>query len=204
MNRRIVLLITLIVIALVVVGWLIMLNKKEEKAIVNPSIPTSEAKKITPSNTLIEYSDPSGFAFSYPDNLSIEKNEIDDNNTYTDLFLSAKGVNGSLNLKISDSKLASIDAWQSENGTTSTKSPKKVKLGTLDALELKLNDRLLLGALDKGVFFSIEIPLVAEDFWMEVYNKILTNFTFSIPSDNTAVQETSSGSISFEGEEAVE
>ncbi len=161
--------------------------------------------KIQPSQTFKEYSDPSGFSFSYPDNLSLENKEIEDDSVYADIQLFSTGVSGSLNLKISDSKLKSIEEWVKSNSFGET--PKEVKLGSLKAFELRLKDRLLLGALDQGVLFTIEMPLVEENFWMEVYEKILADFSFTAPGqESTASQggSSSSNDVIFEGEEVVE
>lgn len=153
-------------------------------------------KKAEPSQTYIEYTDPAGFSFSYPDNLSISKAEIEDPSTYTDLQLFSKDISGSLNLKITDSNFASLDDWLKINQIPSSTATKEVKLGGLKALEVKTADRLLLGSLDQGVFFTIELPLIEEDFWMKVYNRLLQEFTF--------VSEASTTDVIFEGEEIVE
>lgn len=171
----------------------------------NPAITQQEtAKEISPSETLKEYSDPSGFTFSYPDNLSLVAAEINDNNTYADLQLSSKDVSGSLNLKISDSKFKTIDEWLKLNSSAGA-TTRDVKLGSLKAKEIKIKDRMLLGALDQGIFFSIEMPLIEEKFWTKVYNRILADFSFAAP-DSAAPQaaDTSSGDVIFEGEEVVE
>ena len=74
-------------------------------------------------------------------------------------------------------------------------------------MEIKTADRLMLGAIDQGVLFTIEMPLIEEDFWIKVYNKVVSEFTFNSPDS----QSTSAGGISsssdeviFEGEEVVE
>lgn len=157
-----------------------------------------------PSETLIEYTDPAGFSFSYPDNLSLINYEIEDLNTYADIKLFANGINGSLSLKISDSKSTSLDDWFKLNKNAIIEPEKEVKLGNLKALELKLSDRLLLGALDQGVLFTIEMPRVEEDFWIKVYSKILETFTFVQPQQDTGQQSSSSEEIIFEGEEVLE
>lgn len=184
----------------VVIG---VLNLNQQKnSLFSPRANQQEAtKQILPSETSIEYTDPAGFTFSYPDNLSITKNEVDDN-TYADIQLSSNQVNGSLNLKISDTKLTSIDEWVKMNQNAAQEAPKEVKLGNLKALEVKLKDRLLMGALDQGVLFTIEIPAVEEDFWMTVYNKILAEFNFVSPSQENTTP--SSDEVIFEGEEAIE
>lgn len=170
---------------------------------VSPTGQQNATKETVPSETLKQYSDPSGFTLSYPDNLSLVKNDSADANTYADIQLTSKEVNGSLNLKISDSKFSTIDEWLKLNKITSAETPKEVKLGNLKGLEVKTNDRLLLGALDNGVFFNIEVPLVEKDFWMKVYNKVLTTFSFASPEAANSTNA-SAADVSFEGEEVVE
>ena len=150
-----------------------------------------------PSETFLEYNDLSGFSFSYPDNLSIAKNEASADK-YADLTLSSKDVSGSLTLRIADSEFTSLEQWSKLN----TGASKDVKLGNLKALEIQTSDRLLLGSLDQGILFTIEMPLLEKDFWTKVYDKILANFSFTVPE--AAQDSTSSDDISFEGEEVVE
>lgn len=194
-NKKIIL---LLVIVVLVIGMLFFLTRSNKPLTSPQSIQTT---KIIPAETLIEYSDPSGFTFSYPDNLSLSKNNIEDDSTYADIQLSSKEVNGSLNLKITDSKFKSLDEWLNLNKSASKEAPKEVKLGNLKALEVKLADRLLMGALDQGVLFTIEMPRVEEDFWMKVYDKILSSFSF-VAAETTTSDSTEE--IIFEGEEVIE
>lgn len=182
----------------IVITAIVVLNPTAKKGVLlNPLITQQK------SPAFLEYSDPSGFSFSYPDNLSIIKNDIADDNTYADLLLSSKDISGSLSLKITDSKFTSLDDWLKVNRII--QAPKEVKLGSLKALEVQLADRLILGALDQGIFFNIEMPAVEKDFWMPVYNKILEGFTFAPPTDTPSSGSVgSSDDISFEGEEVVE
>lgn len=192
MNKKIAAALSLVLIVAVALFF----SNRPKDQLSSPFI--NQPKEIIPSETLIEYTDPAGFSFSYPDNLSLEKNEEADEGTYADIQLSSKQVSGSLNLKISDSKFASIDEWVKLNQGTK----REVKLGNLNATEIKTNDRLLLGALDQGVLFTIELPLLEEDFWMQVYNKILAGFSFAPPSEENV--SLSSDDVIFEGEEVVE
>lgn len=187
------------IIGLTIGGILIIKSAGQKVSLQNPLITQPEKKQ--PSNTFLQYSDPSGFSFSYPDNLSLTKNDIEDNSTYADLQLFSKEVSGSLSLKITDSKFASLEAWLKSNQITQT--PKEVKLGNLKALEVQLNDRLILGALDQGIFFNIEMPAIEKDFWLPVYNKILADFSFALPGE-TASQGNTAEDVTFEGEEVVE
>lgn len=159
-------------------------------------------KEAAPSQTLTEYSDPSGFTISYPDNLSIDKKEAADQSTYADIQLSSKDVSGSLSLKIADSKYVSLEDWAKEN--TKSTDVKETKLGNLKASEIKLSDRLLLGALDQGILFTVEMPLIEEKFWNNVYSKVLASFSFAAPEAASDGNASSSDDVSFEGEEVVE
>ncbi len=209
MDKKTVLLTSLTIILVIGVVILITNLSQQKPVLSNPLADQSTTTvEIVASDTTIEYSDPSGFSFSYPDNLSLTNNESEDPNTYADIILTAKGVTGDLDLKISDTKFASLDNWI-EGNDLSSQTPKEVKLGDLKALEIKTNNRLLLGALDQGVLFTIEISFAEKpDFWMKVYNTVLSNFTFAPPSQDTVATQggsnTSSEEVIFEGEEVVE
>lgn len=195
-----------IITALIVLG-VIFIPFKQQNPLSNPKSNLNlSPKEIKPSEIYMQYTDPSGFSFSYPDNLSISKAEIEDPNTYTDLQLFSKDVNGSINLKIADSKLKTLDEWLKINKIPPAIAPKEVNLGSLKALEVKLSDRLLLASLDQGVLFTVEMPRVEEDFWMKVYQKLLADFTFTAPEavSPQGVTDSSSSDITFEGEEVVE
>lgn len=190
---------------LLVLGAVFFLNWKPESKPgqqLNLSIPN---KENSPSETFIEYTDPAGFEFAYPDNLSIEKSDSEDPNTYADLQIFSRDVNGSIKLRIEDTKFKSLDEWIKSNVSGSV-TPAEKKLGNLKALEIRTGDRLMLGAIDQKVLFTIEVPLVEEKFWMKVYEKILSDFTFVSPeaenssSGNTLFQS----DVIFEGEEVVE
>ncbi|TSC86061.1 MAG: Uncharacterized protein G01um10147_999 [Microgenomates group bacterium Gr01-1014_7] len=187
-----------ILLAILVIGAvvtaIVVLNSIKKSSLITPNLQES-LKKHEPSETSIGYEDPAGFTFSYPDNLSIIKNDLEDDSIYADLQLYSKAVNGSLSLIISDSKFKSLDEWVNLNKG----EPKEVKLGNLKALEIRTKDRLLLGALDQGIFFTIEMPLIEEEFWMKVYSKILSGFSFV-----SQASATSTSDVSFEGEEVVE
>lgn len=203
MAKKIILVIFLIGLTITAI---VILNPAARKtSLTDPLIPQPKsAEKARPSETFLQYSDPSGFSFSYPDNLSITKNDIEDNSTYVDLQLSSKDVSGNLSLKIIDSKFTSLDDWLKSNKITS-KNTKEVKLGNLKALEVQLEDRLLLGALDQGILFNIEMPAIETDFWLPIYNKILENFSFVVPENTTSQGPgSSSEDVIFEGEEVVE
>lgn len=177
--------------------WIFVFNKPHASLQDPGTIVETEEKKIEPSQTLKEYTDENGFKFNYPDNLSLEKNETDAS-TYANIKLSANGVNGSLLVKIIDSKFKTLDDWKKD---IAKGEAKETTLGSLKAQEVKLSDRQILAAIDQGILFTIEIPLVQEDFWIKVYNIVRDDFAF-VASAGPATS--SAEDISFEGEEVVE
>lgn len=187
-------------------GTLVLFLNRPKNPLSSPL--STQTKEIVPSETLIEYTDPAGFRLSYPDNLSLLNNALKDDNTYAELQLVAKGIDGSLVLKISDSELTSLDEWV-KTKKASSPTPKETKLGSLQAMEVTTDDKLLLGALDQEVLFTIEIPLGKDrDFWMKVYDILLANFSFVPPSPDSATSpgqvSSSADDVIFEGEEVVE
>lgn len=186
-------------VLIIIVGIKVFGFTSQKPSADSNSLELAIKKDIKPSETFIEYSDETGFKFNYPDNLSIVKNEIKDNSTYADLQLNSKDISGSLSLKIADSKFKSLNEWLKSN-KIATSSASVRNLGNLKALEVKTSDRLMLGAIDQGILFTIEMPLLEEEFWTKVYDKLLTDFSFSTPQNTTAA----SNDVSFEGEEVVE
>ena len=203
MGRKIIPLVIIIVLLILGAWYLFFRPSSNLASSTSQSLSTFQTqKKAQPSETLIDYEDPSGFSFSYPDNLSISKADLDDN-TYADLELSSKDVSGSLSLKITDSKFKTLDEWVKLNREASKEEPREVKLGTLKAIQITTADRIMLGSLDQGIFFSIEMPKIEENFWNKVYDKLTSNFSFVSPSTASS-QGTSSDDVSFEGEEVVQ
>lgn len=192
MNKKLILSGGLIVLfGIGVLAFFLNINKTEkqqEKVLI----------KLLPSATLKDYTDSSGFSFTYPDNLSITKNDPQDGSVYADIQLNAADSRGGLHLKIADSKFTSIDQW--------AKGGKEVTLGSLKAQEIKDNNKILLGALDQGVLFTIEVTTAdQEEYWTNVYNTVRSNFSFNqeTAGNNQQVAGDSFDDVTFEGEETV-
>ncbi len=207
-NKKTLILIILVLVFLAVGIKVVIfpssLSKNSEYSQTN-SLVKDQAKAETntePSETLKNYSDPSGFSFNYPDNLSLLPNALKDSNSYADLQLVSKDAEGSLRLNITDTKLKTIDDWVKKTGSTDV--PKDVNLGNLKAKEVVSGDKVMLASLDSGILFNIEVA--KNDYFLKVYEKVLKGFSFTQPaqastSEGTAV---SAEDVSFEGEEVVE
>ena len=199
MNKKIV--IFILIIGLMLVAGKLLLFPASDKASIN-SAEQAVNVEIKPSETNKSYSDPSGFTFSYPDNLSLTTNELTDA-TYAEVQLSAKGVEGNLILKITDSKFATLDEW-TKSIKDAEGTPKDAKLGTLKAIEIKTASGLKLAAIDSGVIFTVDLAKPQNDFWNKVYNKVTADFSFAPPTQDNVSSSAGSSDVSFEGEVVVE
>lgn len=199
MNKVTILLLSLVIISAVFV-WRVLFAPSKI-SLTTPDVTKQDIKaEIIPSKTLKNYTDPSGFSFNYPDNLSLVSIEATSSSVYADISLTAKGIDGGLNLKIVDSKFKTLENWIK---TVSAQTPTEAKLGDLKALELLANDKLLLGALDSGVLFTVETSFGdKKDFWNEVKGIVTADFSFA-SSQETAKSYSDEGVV-FEGEEVVE
>lgn len=202
--KKIVLPILVVLILVVGISFYLLKPKSNKIGLEAPTV----AKEITPSETSIEYTDPAGFTFSYPDNLSITNNNSGENadpDAYADLQIFSRAKSGSLSLKIADTSLKTTEEWLKEMNISESNVPTSKKLGDLDAIEVKTSDRIMLAALDQGILFTVEMPLIEQQFWNPVYDKALTTFTFAQPEVVVAQGSTGSeGEVIFEGEEVVE
>ncbi len=190
-------------VLLLAIGGIVILNPFKQKNLSSSeNLNLAQSAPITFSKTTKTYTDPSGFSFIYPDNLSLLNNELKDENSYAELQLTASGASGSLVLKIADSKLVSLDEWSKSKNSNPTEAPKEMKLGNLKAQQVKNNDKLILGALDQGILFTIEVPQGKDaDFWMKVLNIVMADFAFAPPQ---AAGDSGTTDISFDGEEVVQ
>lgn len=215
MNRKTLI---LVVVAICLVGGLVAFFILNPKGSTKQALSEPETQKeVVPSKTYIDYADPAGFSFSYPDNISLTNRaaENDDSSAdpeaYADLQLFSKDKSGSINLRIADTKLKTIEDWKKQNQIPADITPTEKKLGSLTAQEFKTKDRVMLASIDQGILFTVDMPIIEEGFWNEVYEKVISRFSFGVPE--TEVAQAGSGvsaaapagdEVIFEGEEVIE
>ena len=131
-----------------------------------------------PSKTLKEYVDESGFSFSYPDDVVINKKGIKDEISYADLELNSPKAKGNITIKIMDTKIKSLEDWLLENKLSSlSASVKDAKIGDLPGWEIKFNNNLMTISIDQNIFFSVNVNQ-QDEYWLSVRNTLLSSFIF--------------------------
>lgn len=209
MNNRI--LIVAGVVALVVLGGLgfyfygftgkenaVSVGSTEQASIVS-------AEKV-PSTQLKQYTDSSGFSFSYPVDLELQKAETTDNSTYADLTIASPEVDGSFVIKVTDTTFTTLESWVKSNKEAI--KTKDTKLGTLKAVEISSGNKTTLAAIDQGILFLVTVSHPEQAaYWQNVYKTVISSFAFAAPQ---AAATTSGGSqaadsgVDLEGEEVIE
>ncbi len=197
------------ILALIIIGGLYFyfsISNKGSSATQVATKTESLSDEKVPSTQLKQYTDSSGFSFSYPVDLEIQKAEELDNITYSDLSIDSPEVEGSINVKVTDTKLATLDAWVKSTKESSVKTT-RTKLGLLEAMEIVSDSKTTLGAIDQGILFLVTVSHPDQStYWQSIYSSIRSSFAFAAPQAATtgsSDQAVDSG-IDFEGEEIIE
>lgn len=198
----------ILVVISIAAGLFFFTRLGSQKENVSP-IPDKENRSIQPSESLLEYADESGFSFSYPDNISLARQEVDDNAVYAQLALTSPDASGSILIRVADSTDASLASWMSDNKKLMPflAAQKDVTLAGMKALQIKTNDSVITAALDQGVLFTIEVfPKKNEAYWLPSYAAIVESFAFASPPSTSASGQGAGGDgeVIFESEEIIE
>lgn len=199
--------------AVFLVGAIVLFNIREskekensERGVNSQNYGTGVTEKI-PSSILKEYSDPSGFTFSFPDNINVQRKEND--SLYSDLILSTNEVNGNITFTVSDSKYDSLENWKDDNLENLTGLLiNELELGSLSGISFNNKDKITLIAIDQGIEFKMVVDYKDhKKFWESVYKSMRDSFSFITPSASKSTNtnsEAPSEEVSFEGEEVIE
>ncbi len=200
-----------------VIGILIALSifvlVKNSNTIRKSVSPISEKKPIpspTPTDkNLLTFTDPSGFEFHYPKELSVKKKDLLNARLYSSLELSSTGSAETITIQGEESSLNTIDDWfKGTNKTSVFGEIKKIKLADLDARQFQANNSKTTIALDQGVLFTLTTNAKKESVLLKTYDTVIKSFKFIQPSP--AIQNSSSTSsgdssdVVDEGEEIIE
>jgi len=188
-----------------VVGGMIILSRTPQKT----NNPLGASDQVIPEPTSAEpvaqkeYTDPSGFKFSYPENFTIDAKDVSKDNTlYADITLSSPIENGQLTIKVADATKTFFDESLKDKSTIET------KLADIEAFQYQDKNKLITTAYDQGVQFTFTTDLSQEkNYWFDVNKQIVGSFVFvkpQAPAETSGTQNESDGGIIFEGEETIQ
>ena len=179
-----------IVVLGVVAAGVLFFSQKNTK-VLSPGgafIPTPTA---VPEVTLTTWTDPAGFSFQYPNDLSVNTHE-DDNVNYAHVELTSATHSGSIIVWASDVSAA----WPPKVGTSIDTTlggvaAKKILISTPSA-------KLIVGAVSEGLVFKIEGTLTDKPYWQTVEDGIVKTFTFTPDTQAPAAQSSSGDAVDEE------
>lgn len=202
------LIIIVVVLAAGTAAVIIFSQPKTEK-ISTPVVDKGKNSEPSPAVGMKVFHDPSGFTFSYPENLlASSAANIKDQSVYSELTLSSTEKKGGIEIQALSSNLKKVDAWLTENKIPLTdQRVVKLKLADLEARQLNEKTSITTVAVDSGVIFLISTDLQDDtDYWKNVTNDVVSTFKFVQPASasNTSGDNSSSDDVVLEGEEVVE
>lgn len=163
-------------VVLTIIGFLFIVGIGYVVVNRQASVDSQKENSITtekvPSKTTKTYTDDSGFSFDYPDDVVVNKKDVNES-TYANLELTSPQAVGNITFTVEDTTLKSA---------TSEATAKDVSLGSLLAKEFTSNEKIETVALDQGILFRLEVAFGKEKtYWLDVYNTIVSSFAFVLP-----------------------
>jgi hypothetical protein len=216
MNKKILFIIIIVCILLIGAYFFIFLSKQnsatsaEETSDTTINVPT---KKPMPSATTKTHTDEAGFTFEYPDDIVLTPKKATDAATYADIELTSPDNPGNIEIKVTDTKLKTLDAWlKANNVSTEGATFKPVTLAELDAKQMTTSKGTVVATIDNGVLFTIMLTEPKDkDYWQAVYDKIISTFAFvateeqtNTPSSSGAADTSGGGEEVFQGDDVIE
>lgn len=126
----------------------------------------------TPAVELTTWDDPAGFSFQYPKDLTVDKNE-EDNDNYAHVELTSKNHPGNIIVWVSDPP----KIWPPKEGTSIDTT-----LGGIPATKILISTpsaKLIVGTLSDGLLFKIEGTYTDKQYWQPIEDTIVKSFAFT-------------------------
>ena len=178
----------IIVVVTTIAAFYILNSGKTNSSFSSNTNQALVALEKQPSKTLKEYSDDAGFSFQYPLDVQVGKIEIKDNITYSNLELTSNQAKGKILIKITDTKLQSVNDWFDKDKALED-DIKEIKIGEISGGQLQKGDKVSAAAINQDILFAIEVDAQDQKYWQSVYGTILATFNFVSQEENTSIGE---------------
>lgn len=213
-------LVIVIVVAALLVGAIFVFFRARSNlgdgSMVNPladdlSSGSTLSERDRADNYLV-WNDPGGFKFSYPESWLFDPHEQDVTN-YANLDITKRGNEGGIKVLATDSKYKMILDWTKKDTLVIGSSFVETSLAGVKAQKALLKTGgIVIGAIDQGVLYTIELKPDSTGYWETEYNKLIASFTLVYPTNypkgspgnQTGSATGTSGTVVEEEEEVVE
>jgi hypothetical protein len=124
-----------------------------------------------------EWQDPAGFAFKYPEGVKID-NHPDDKANYANLTLSSPDKKGQIDILVNDSNYSDLSEWLANDELVKGGRGLDTQIASASAKKIALNNGRIVSALidPDQVIYTIIGRMENEEYWRQVYEKILDSF----------------------------
>lgn len=203
--KKIIIITSVIVLAIILVTIALRFSSKNQPTVSSLIQPTVKQTAIL-SSTLKEYRNPSGFKFSYPDNLVVSPKTTLEETIYAQLKITSASASGNIEIKIETNNFINLDEWFEKNAiSTAEGEMKNITLADLEGKQFTTPSQIVTVASDKETVTSIKADIYKEkEFWTAAQEKIISTFAFALPEAETTSPTTDVGEIIDEGEEIIE
>jgi hypothetical protein len=197
MNKKLIILISVLVLLLATGGgYLIVSLKNKTNISPTPSSESATAKEVASPD--LDYSDASGFSFSYPKSLRVEDVTPSDDSYYSKLTLTKSG--GKLTITVKDETEKTIDGFlSSDDYYKNAAISGATTLAGIPAKEYGLDGKKITVALKDGILYLVEGNKDG-DFWEGAQGIVVSTFSFGQKSSESS----SDANTTYEPEEVVE
>lgn len=177
--------------------WKKIANKKAESPQV-VSLPTPAPTQMT------TWTDPAGFTFQYPKDLTVNKHDEDTDN-YAHVELTSKDHPGSIIVWAKDTTAADVNAWVKTEKQFGGATVSEATMGgkTAKAVGMETPKKIITGTIADELLFMVETMPTDTAYWTGVHETIVKSFAFT-PVDQKAASSDSSAAGDWTEEEVVE
>lgn len=169
----------------------------------------SEAPQVTSVSApaaveMATWTDPAGFTFQYPKELTVDKHDEDTEN-YAHVELTHKDHPGNLIVWVKDTKAADVNAWVKTEKLFAGATVSEATLGGKPAKNVSRESpkKMMTGTISDELLFVIETAPTDAAYWTGVHDSIVKSFAF-VPLDQTSANPDTSATNDWTEEEVVE
>lgn len=215
MRKKIV--IILIIVAFILAGISIYFfvsssnpqTKEETASPISENEAVQEEAEQPPSTSLKEYTHEAGFTFSYPESLTIQEKQVQDETVYADIAISSGESTGEIAIKAEDSKIKTAKEWITAKKIAPTpETIKKVTIAELSGEQFVTATQTITLVSDQSVLFSFILTNAdTSTFLKDAYDRIIETFAFvkkETTEQTTSQPTTDEGDVISEEEEIIQ
>ena len=150
-------------------GIFLIFNPLERNSsLINPLIQNEEGANLK------TWEDPAGFQFSYPEGITIDNHEEDEEN-YAHLELTEKNHPGKILIWMKDKVEKNLEVWAANQTGNPQVFDSELAGQPAKKLAFSLPQKLVTAAFDQEVIILVEV-FPEDEWWQETYQQVIDSF----------------------------